>query len=331
MVAGAIFRHARADVEATRGAGGTPDLKVIFDSLEHNQNVATISPTRLSGSYEDMYDHAPGTETNELLFGGLVDFNQMALWGSLFFKGITAGTGAGADKAWAFLPTQTTDDLKSLYVQLGQTDTLSATTPGVEIPYCVGEEFTLGYSKAPDSPGITFSARLLGGAATDITAYTGAAAEPTLQLASHINTQVYVDESGGTIGTTEDDYFTAADFTLNNNWVNLFTLNAETSYQDTFRPNARTWAATLTRYYQNDTERARYKTKTERLVRIRTTGAVLGAGTYRMDLDLYGVWETRQWTDSDGLTLEQMVMRRKYNAAAGTSVNLGIVNALASI
>ena len=330
MVAGRIFTHARADIEATRGAGGTPDLKVIFDEGDHAQGVGTIYPARLSGSYEDHYDAAAGTETNELTFSGLVDFNQMALWGALFFKGITTGTGAGANKTWAFLPTQTTDDLKSLLVQFGVTDTLGASTPGWSIPYCVGEEFTLGYSKAPDSPGITFSARLVSPkAATQITAFTGTGPEPALQLASHVNTQVYIDSS--TLGATADNYVTAVDFRLSNGFVNLFTLNNSTSAQDTFRPNARDWSATFTRYWINDTELDAYVAKTPRKIRIRTTGAVLGSGTYQMDLEMYGVWLDRSWTEQDGLRLEQLTLGRRYDTGAATSLNLSVVNALASI
>lgn len=398
--AGQIWHSARSKFEASRGAGGTPDTKLIFQTMTHAQNVADITSTRLSASYEDMYDHAAGTETNEFNFTGLVDYNQLALWGKLFFKGgatgvastgtitsssvasptvITAsaahnlatgdsttiaghtgstpaisgayvvtvltattftipvnvtvggsgGTFTKGDKIWAFLPVHTSDELGSLLIQAGMVDALSATQPGVSVPYCVGEEFTLGWTKEATSPGITFGARLVSPkAATDITVFTGTAPEPSLKLASHVNTQVYIDDA--TAGTTADNYVTGVTFTLNNNWVNLFSLNATTAAQDTFRPKAVTWTAEITRYYFNNTERAKYKSKGERAVRIRTTGDVLGASNYRADLDLYGVWESKTWTDADGLTMEQLTMSRKYSASAATSKNLTLINALAT-
>jgi hypothetical protein len=329
-VAGQIFTHCRADLEATRGAGGTPDTKVIFETGEHLQSVNTIYPTRLSGEYEDHYDASAGTETNEFNFGGLVDFNQMAFWGNLFFKTVASGTGAGADKTWAFLPTQTSDDLKSAMLQFGVTDSLSATQPGWQVPYVVGQELTLTFSKAPDSPGIGYSARLISPrAATQITAYTGAAAEPTLQLASHIGTQVTIDAS--TLGSTADNYVTNVEFRLNNGFVNLYSLNNSANAQDTFRPAARDWSATITRYWVNDTELDAYIAKTLRKIRIRTTGAVLGGSNYRMDLELYGVYTNRTWTEVDGLKMEVLTLSRRKDSTAGTSVNLNLVNSLASV
>jgi hypothetical protein len=330
VVAGLIFNHGRADVEASRGAGGTPDLKLIFDEATHAQMSRTIYPSRLSGSYEDRYSAAPGTETNEFTFAGLLDFNQMALWGSLFFKGITTGTGAGADKSWDFTPTQTSDDLKSIVIQFGVTDTLGATTPGWQVPYCVGEELSLNFSKAEDSPGITFDARLVSPkAATQISAYTGTAPEPTLQLASHVNTAVTIDTT--TLGSTADNDVTNIAFTLNNGFVNLFTLNNTTAAQDTFRPNARVWQAVISRYWRNDTELDAYLAKTVRKIRVRTTGAVLGGSTYKIDLELYGVYTGRTWQNVDGLMIEQLTLQPLYDTSAATSVDLLVVNSLASI
>jgi hypothetical protein len=329
-VAGKIWTHARADIEATRGAGGTPDLKVIFDELTHEQSIDTIYPTRLSGSYEDHYDAVAGTQTNRIVATGLVDFNQMILWGNVFFKGLTTGVGAGADKTYAFLPNATTDDLKTLMMQVGMTDSLSATQPGWQIPYLVGQEFKLGYSKAPGSPGITFSSTLISPAsATDITAFTGAAPEPTLQLASHINTQVTIDSS--TLGSTVDNFVTTIDFTLTNNWVSLYSLNNTANAQDTFRPNAVSWNAVITRYWANDTEYEAWKIKTPRKIRIRTLGAVLGASNYKIDLELYGVYTGRTWTEVDGLRMEQLTLSPRYDTTAATSKNLTVVGSLATI
>lgn len=329
-VAGTIWTAARADIEATRGAGGTPDLKVIFDSLTHEQNIANIYPTRLSGSYENHYDATAGTQTNRVVATGLVDFNQMVLWGNLYFKGLVTGVGAGADKTYSFLPSQTTDDLKTLLMQIGMTDSLSASQPGWSLPYLVGEEFKLVYSKEPESPGITFTSTMTSpSSATDITAFTGTAPEPTLQLASHIGTQVYIDTT--TLGSTADNYVTNIDFTLTNNWRSLYSFNNTANAQDTFRPNAVDWNCVITRYWANDTEYEAWKIKTPRKVRIRTLGPSLGGSTYKMDLELYGVWAERSWSDADGLRMEQLTLRPRYDTTAATSKRLEIISSLASI
>lgn len=330
MTAGAIFTHARADIEASRGAGGTPDTKVIFDEGSHIQTVNTIWPERLSGSYEDHYDATAGNESNEFNFGGLVDFNQMPFWGNLFFKGVASGTGAGADKTWAFLPTQTSDDLKTALIQFAVTDTLSASRPGWSVPYCAGEEFTLGYSKVLDSPGITFSAKLRSPkGATQIAALTGTAPEPVLQLASHVGTVVTIDAT--TLGSTADNFVTNIGFNLKNNWADLFSFNGTAAAQDTFRPNARDWSATVTRYYTNDTELDAFIAKTPRKIRVRTTGIALGGSNYRMDLEMYGIYTARTMVDADGLKMEQFTLSRRSDSTAGTSVNLNIVAATATI
>lgn len=329
-VAGKIWTQARADIEATRGAGGTPDIRVIFQELTHEQVIDTIYPTRLSGSYENQYDASAGTQTNRLVATGLVDFNQMVLWGNLFFRGLTTGVGAGADKVYDFVPNQTSDDLRTILIQLGVTDALTASQPGWSIPFCVGEEFKLNYSKAPGSPGITFSATLTSpSAATDITAFTGTAPEPVLQLASHIGTAVTIDTT--TIGTTADNQVTNIEFTLTNNWASLYSLNNTASAQSTFRPNAVSWSAVFTRYWETDVEYEAWKIKTPRKIRIRTLGIALGASTYRLDLELYGIWTNRTWIDVDGLRMEQLTLSPRFDTGAGTSKRLVVVSALATI
>src|SRR5258707_1225656 len=74
-----------------------------------------------------------------------------------------------------------------------------------------------------------------------------AASAGTVPLASCNATQVYVDPT--TIGSTADNYWIDASWTLSNGYKNLYTLNNTTAAQDTFRPQARSWKLEGTRYY----------------------------------------------------------------------------------
>lgn len=328
-----IFRSARAALEATRGTDLTPTRLIYQDEIEHQQEVATIRPQQLRNSYVGWYSAAAGTETNTLRRSGALSYND-AVWDmNTHVKAVASGTGAGADKTWTFLPTHTSDDIKSATMQLGYSDGLSATQPGVRLNYCLGDEYRIKWDKKDDDGSVSFASQMVSPkAAAQISAFTGSLSDRTVTLISATGTVVTVDTT--TIGTTPDNFWTDVEWTLNNGYRNLYTLNNTTAAQDTFRPNARAWKLAGSRYYAGavaDTEWDAFVAKTPRKVRIKTTGPVLGGSFYSIQLDLYGVYTAMEWGERDGLGMHKFTLEPIYDTTALTDFQVIVVTAEAAI
>lgn len=323
-----VFTSARAALEVTRGTDLTPTRLIYAEEFTHEQDRQTIRPAELRNSYEGFFQASAGTETNTFGMSGRMSYDDLIWYGNTFIAPLASGTGAGADKTWAFVPSLTSDNIKTATVQLGYADTI-ATAPGVKLNYCLGSTFNLHFEKNDDGA-VTFDAQFfIGAAATQITAFTGSLTDRVVIPMSSNNTQVYLDAA--TIGTTLDTNVVSADWTLDLGPVPFYALDGTTAANAIYRPNHRTWTLTLTRRYANDTEWDRYVDKAERKVRIKTTGPVLGSGTYLATLDLYGVYTGRTWADVDGIITEELTLEPLYDTVAAGSFSLTVVNATSAI
>jgi len=324
-----VFQSARAALESTRGTGLTPTRLIYAEEMAFEQDVATIKPDEHRASYNPNYSASAGPEKNAITMSGRISYDDLIWWANLFVKAVASGTGAGADKTWTFLPTATSDDVKTATIQLGYTDTIG-TAPGIEQQFCMGETLTLHFEKNDDGA-VTFDARLLGGEAlTQITAFTGALSDRVVTLASCNGTVLFADQASA-IGSTQDTTFVSLDWRLNLGPVQFYTLNGTTGPTAVYRPDYRRWEATLVRQFTSDLYWDDYGDKTVQKVRCRTTGPVLGSSNYKIDLDLYGVVTNRRETDIDGVITEELTLGQIYDTTATADHQLVIVNATAAI
>lgn len=314
-----VFTSLRAGLETTRGTAVNPTRILEQTDFDYTPELNIIRPSERRASYFAYYSSAIGRERNGYTFGGILSYNQAAWLGNVFFKKVTAGTETGVGTGvfrYTFAPASATDDLASATSEFGYDTALSATQPGTRLPFTVGQELGMTFDKA-NAEGVTFSADMHSPkAATEITAFGGTPASLATKLLTPTTVQVYIDAA--TIGTTEDDYVTTADFTLTHDWTDLDTLNQTTAAQDTFRVGAREWSCTLTRYGINNTEKAAWKAGTARKIRIRSTGPTLGTGTYALTLDLYGVYTGYDEPSVDGLVMQQFTLSPQYDTTAAT-------------
>lgn len=323
-----VFQSARAALEAVRGTDLTPTRIIYGETFTLDNDVATIRPEEQRNSYEGFFSAVPGPERNAITITGRASYDDLIWHANHFFKGVASGTGAGADKTWTFTPANAADDVKTSTIQLGYSDTI-ATTPGVKLNYCMGDTFNLHFEKNDDGAA-TFSSRFLSAKAlAQITAFTGSLSDRTVTPVSCNNTVVYIDTA--TIGTTLDSAVTAVDFNLQLQPVPFYALDGTTAAQAVYRPKHRLWSATITRQFNAATEFTAYQAKTVRKVRVRTTGPVLGSTAYKVDLDLYGVWTARSYTDVDGIVTEQLTLEQLFDTTTSTSCSLVVVNSTAAI
>lgn len=327
-----IMSHARAGLESTRGTGVTPTRGIPFTEGSHTQEFDHISPEELRQSLFGHYTADVGTETNSFAFSGTAGYWALVFWANLHMKAVASGTGAGADKTWTFLPSST-DDLKTATIEYGFSDNIGATRPAWSVPGCIGNTFSLNFDKSPGQSGVTFSSTLLSHkAATQISAFTGVGTYTAENggLVKASATQVYIDTS--TIGTTADNDVMSVSWELQSGPQILYTLNNSTSGVEIVRPNPWMWTATIRRYYRNNTELNARVAGTVRKVRIRTLGPTLGAGNYKVDLDLYGKYSARTLAvGGPGVGIEEFTLTPVYDTGAGTHFSLVLVNDQGSI
>lgn len=325
-----VFTSARAGLEATPGTGVTPTRIIYGEQFTHEQTVATIRPEELRNNYEGFFSSAAGPERNTFGMSGRMSFDDAVWHANMFIAplGTASGT-AGAAYTYTFTPSGTADNVKRASVQLGYADTI-ATAPGVSLVGVVGNQFHLHWEKNDDGA-LTFDTDYFtAGTATQITAFTGALSDRSTTPTSMFKTLVTLDAT--TIGTTSDSAVISVDWTLNLAPVPLYTLNNSAGATATYRPNHRTWTATIRRQYSNDTEWDIYQSKAERKVRILSIGPALGGTFYTVQLDLYGVYTDRKWSDVDGIITEDLTLEPYADTGAGTiSHQMVVVTSLGTL
>lgn len=321
------FVSARAVLEATRGAGGTPvRILSLSDTPMPNLNREIIVPDELRSSYFPRYQAAAGNTRPEFSFSGTLDYSQAAWLGLVYVNGTATATGS-TSYTYSFLPQGTADQLKTVKFEVGW-ESLSGSNPGYSMPYMGGDTLTLRFDKAANE--VTFDAGFVGGtAAAQLSAYTGTPSRPTTALVTAANTIVSIDSS--TIGSTADTNVQSVEWTLNNGWQQLQTLNNTSGPTSVLRPSPRTWTLRLRRYGANDTEWDAMEAGTSRLIRVLSTGPTLGSSAYKLTLDLYGVITGRSLTFVDDLIFEELELSQIYNESATTDFKLDVVCADATI
>lgn len=323
-----VFTSARAALEVTRGTDLTPTRIIYGESFDLEHTVATIRPEELRASYEGFFQAAAGPERSMVTVAGRMSYDDLIWWGNIFWKAVASGTGAGADKTWVFVPTNTSDDVKTCTLQLGDSQAI-ATSPGVKLNYGMGQTFNLHYEKNDDGAATFSGSILFAKALTQITAFTGALSDRVTVPVSCNNTVVKIDTA--TIGTTADSAVTTVDFTLDNNPVPFYALDGTLAAQAVYRPQHRGWKAEITRQYNAATEFTAYVAKTVRKVRVLTTGAALGGSAYSVTQDMYGVWTDRKYSEVDGIITEVLTLEPVFDTGTSSSTSLTVVNATGAI
>lgn len=324
-----IFTSARAALEATRGTDLTPTRIIYAEQFTWEPSIATVRPEELTGGYEGFRSASAGVEINRFSMSGRISFNDAIWHHNLFVGPLLTGVGGGADKVYAITPSNTADNVKTATVQLGDSQAISAGTPGVKLNYCLGDTYHLHWEKNDDGAVLFDSSFLVASTATQITAFTGSLSDRTVIPATSALTQTYIDAT--TIGTTVDNNVTSVDWTLNLNPVPFYALNGTQAASAIYRPHHRTWTATIVRQFVNSNEWTIYNNKAERKIRIKTLGAVLGGSNYTLQVDLYGVYTGRSYTDVDGIITETLTLEPIYDAGIVGSFNTSVTSTEATI
>jgi hypothetical protein len=316
---------ARAALESVRGTDLTPTRLIYFSDASHGQTTETIRPEEYRNSYSGFFSASAGRETNTLRLESRASYDDIIWYGNLFLKAVASGTGGSDPYTWTFLPTLTSDDVKTATVQLAYDASLIGTQPGVKLNFVMGDTLNIKWEKSEDAAVMIAADFASAKAATQITAFTGSLTDRTVTLMSTNNTTVYIDAT--TIGSTADSNVIAVDWTLNLNPVPLYTLDATTAAAAVYRPQHRTWTATITRQYNGATGWSAYTAKTVQKIRVTTTTGASRSFQH----DMYGVYTNREWADVDGIITEVLTLEPVYDTASTSDFNWVVKNGIAAI
>lgn len=321
------FTSVRAKLEATRGAGGTPTrILPITDTNLGDWGQTILTPTELRSSYFPIYQAAVGRSQPQLTFSGNLDYS-MAAWLGNVAVGTAVITGS-TSITHAFTPSGTADNIYTAVIEVGAGDNIG-TAAAFRFAYMGLNDLTVRWDKSGDGE-VTYDATMVGGTAgTTITAWTGTPTSPTTALVTAGQTQVYIDTT--VIGSTADNNIQSVEWTLNNGWAQLMTLNGTVGPQSVLRPSPRTWTLRLRRYYANTTERTAWVAGTERKIRVLSTGPTLGSSAYKLTADFYGVVKNISQTFVDDLVFEEIELSQYYDTSATTDFAWTVICADASI
>ncbi len=311
----------RGALESTKGTDLTPTRILYPTAVKPKRGVDSIVISPLRASFRPNRMVYPGMDVSSLSIEGPALYDELAFWLSLAVKGGLSGTGAGADKTWAFTPSNATDDLKSATLQWG--------VPGSatlwKLNYLMASGLTLTFRK---SAAIEYAIDLVTPKApVEIGAFTGSLTDLAHVAALGTTTAVYIDST--TIGSTADPNVVDVEWKLDNSLVVTNALNATGTGIEVARPNPVKWELSLTRLFQTNAERTAYYAKTERKIRIVATGPALGGSNYKLQLDTWGVIDNVEEADVDGVGAEKITLIPLEDTAKDYEISL--VNSLASI
>lgn len=244
-----------------------------------------------------------------------------------FLQGFAKGgvSGVVSDTAaytYTFLPTATADDLKLV------TWEALADTQDFMFPCCLADKFDFNFAA--------------GGAAEltlDYLAQQAIAQARTGSLSDRITedilgagAQAYVDTT--TIGTTPVADIVSFQFTLTNNWVQLFTFNGHL-YPTKFYRKVRSANCSISVQFDSMTEYNAFMAATERKVRLFMQGSNI-AGTAgptkkSLTIDVYGPWLTFPLSDTNGVYIAKATLDSRFNATATADWRIAVTNGLATL
>lgn len=324
-----VLDIAQVGVEATRGTL-VPATKVL--DFEPGGAMVKRSPSlirvRNAGSLATAHRSYVGRDVVEIECSGTWSYDWAPWWFNMFLGPLTAGTGAGADKVWAFTSTQivdTSDNLKSTSWEVGGKDT----RPGeYKIAGVMGKSLSLSIKQ---DQAWTFKASMIGQVVT-VASKTGALTPITgIVDVLGTTTKLFIDTSSAFGTTQRTAAVLSADIDITVGTAPRYTLDSNRAAVRMAVVGNRSISAKIVAEYDAQTEYTATHAATAKRVRLSSTGPSLGGSNYVCQIDLPGVWESWEVGDDDGVVTEQLTLAGQYDTTPASDIAASVTNASATL
>lgn len=292
-----------------------------------------------SGTFDSRRRVAYGRQRTGGTLLDICTYEDLPYWLQGIIKGSVAGAGDGGAPVaytYAFTPTAATDDLQSFRLEFGETGN----------PYEMGQvmfrQATLRMDSDNDQePGWMIDGDMIGRDLTTST-FTGALGDRTTEVILARGTKIYIDSTGGTIGTTQKlGSLISASITIQTGvHYKAFAEDVTLVAANKVGRSYRLLDAQFTFEFDSDIEFANYRSAAaavpvQRLIRMEQSGPVQihgAAATFkRLRIDMYGYWNSWSRADREGNLTATFGLAAFYDATATKAFTIEVVNALATL
>ena len=307
-------------LESTAGSAVSATRVLYINEATPSQEVTSIATTTLRGDFFETYEINPGVERNGLNVSGPVFYSQIPFWLEGSVKGGVTPSGTVAPYTWTYSPNSGTANAPKTFTTEWAWQDGGTVVPTYKLAGCATDELSISYVK---DEAVTFSATTIAAGTVALgTAFSASPGDTTQVSVLGVDAAVYIDAT--TIGSTADTSVQEATFTLTRGLVRREVL-------DTVAPVARQARLEIVRYFTNRNELDKFLLKSERKIRILSTGPTLGAGNYEFQLDFYGVADTHEIAEADGVIVANITYRGIVDSSATTDFSIVVKNNLATI
>jgi hypothetical protein len=287
-------------------------------------------PDEERGSLADIFRTVVAGEAVDLGFEGDLTFEQVMY---LLHMGVKAVTPTQPDAVnsptvylWTYTPSLTSGNTpKTFTIEYGDD------VQEHEVEYCVAKE--LEFSGALDEP-LVMKATIFG-RNLEASTFTAGLSDPSLESALMNKTKLYIDDVGGTIGTTEKSA-TLIDFSwkLTTGFVPRKHGGAQL-YFDSLGELKKKVTVDMTFEFNSgaEIERTKYAAGTRRLFRLKSTGTnIEDAYNRELTLDFAGVY-TKFGTleENDGADIVKVTIESEYDSGWGKLFEVTVQNDVSSL
>lgn len=278
---------------------------------------------RRAGSLASGHAAYPGPREVKISFKKLPwSYTDAPWWLNLFTTPQTTGTGAGADKTYTNIPSDTADDHKRVTLEIGARDTWPEE---YRIAGCTGKKLTL-----------TIDGTDFWRADIDLIGLVLTAQAKTAALSARSVTHV---PSPGTVISVDSTTFGAgpltgrvvsAEITIEDGAEARRTVDGNTldvlAATKTVIVAPRKVGAKVIAEFSSAAEHTAFLAASIQKVRIKKTGAVLGSSNWSEQIDINGVWRSFARADSSGLVVAEMELAALYDATLAADFKAVTVN-----
>lgn len=327
-----ILQKNQAGLENTRGTG-VAATRIVYAQITPSFTRPLMDFEDHSGTYEGRRRVAYARSRVGFSAMDIATFEDLPWWLQMGVKGGVTGVDDGSGAyTYTFTPSSATDDLKSMSLEFNESGN------PYEADQCMINSWTLRMDADNDQePGWMFDAEIIARDWTTTT-YTGALSDRTTEVILARGTKLYIDDAGGTIGSTQKTgSLISASITVNNN-LHFKAFAEDVTYvaANKVGRGRRTLDAQFTFEFDSDTEFAKYRNTTspqQRLIRLEREGASpIHTTVYkRMRIDMYGYWNSWSRGDRQGNLTATFGFAGFYDESAAKTFQLAIVNALSSL
>lgn len=326
------LRIVQAGYEATPGTAVAATR--ILDLEAGNANLITEQEPIIvarAGSLAPAHQAYPGPYTSRVEFSDMpVSYSDLPWWLNLVGTPVASGTGAGADKTWLHVPSETADNARRATLEVGARD---AWPSEFRLAGCAAQSLSISIGRE----GLWRLSATLVGTLLAKQARTAALAVRTVQHVPAPGTAVWLDSTSAFGTTAVAGRLLSAEVTIETGMIARRALDGNTVGPDPLAPTAtviagrRSLSASIVAIFSSIVEFDAWRAATAQRLRLRRTGPVLGGSNWRATLDLAGIWRTFAIGDSDGLVTAELELAGVLDASIAAEWRAEVVNDLATL